>query len=349
MLKRRNGFTLIELLVVIAIIAVLIGLLLPAVQKVREAAARMQCSNNLKQMGLAEHNYHSTYGKFTCSYDIEIPKPPTRPTYAFWPWSFYLLPYMEQQNLYSQIDQNLVSYTPTGSTPNVNVPLVQTPLKVYICPSSPNNGRIYNFPVPANLNGTLPGLPAGTFTGSTSDYTASSGIRNWTQLVNPLPTETNLTDIGQRNGPMRVTQHDSPSAAASFSPYLSVTDITDGTSNTIMVGELAGRPDFYNAAHTTTGPAGANVGAGWADAFNGEHWPNGTSFDGNFVGSNIPGGTCLINCSNAESRGFYSFHTSGVNFLLCDGSVRFFSQSTNNRVLVFMITAQRGEVIPSDS
>jgi len=347
MVKRRNGFTLIELLVVIAIIAVLIGLLLPAVQKVREAAARMQCSNNMKQMGLAEHNYHSTFGKFTGSYNIEIPKPPTRPSYTLWPWCFYLLPYVEQQNLYNQIDQNQLSFAP-GGVANVNTLPMQTPLKVFICPSSPVNGKVYNFPVPANLGTTLPGLPAGVLTASASDYTASSGIRNWNTLVVPLPTETNLTDIGQRHGCMRVTQHDSPSAAASFSPALGVSDITDGTSNTIMVGELAGRPDFYNAAHTIVGPAGANPGAGWGDAFNGEHWPNGTSFDGNFVGSDVAAGTCLINCSNKASRGYYSFHTSGSNFLLADGSVRFFSQSTNNRVLVFMITSQRGEVVPSD-
>jgi prepilin-type N-terminal cleavage/methylation domain-containing protein len=354
MFKRRHGFTLIELLVVIAIIAVLIGLLLPAVQKVREAAARMQCSNNLKQMGLAEHNYHSTYGKFTGSYNIEIPKPPTRPSYTLWPWCFYLLPYLEQQNLYNQIDQNQLSFAP-GGVPNVNTPLVQTPLKVFMCPSSPSNGKIYSFPVPANLGKTLPGLPAGVLTASASDYSAISGVRNWNTLVNPLPTETNLTDIGQRHGMMRVVQHDSPSVASQFSPQLSVTDITDGTSNTFMVCELAARPDVYNAQHTTiasgVGPTVFNSGAGWADAFNGENWPGGTTFDGNIPsGASSPpdGGPCMINCTNYVGRSFYSFHTAGCNFLVSDGSVRFMSQSTNNRVLAFMITSQRGEVIPND-
>src|SRR5437764_6773298 len=124
-----------------------------------------------------------------------------------------------------------------------------------------------------------------------------------------------------------------------------ITDITDGSSNTFLAGELAGRPDVYNAARQVVA-AGVNPGAGWGDAFNGEHWPNGTSFDGNLVGSNVPGGTCLINCSNLQSRGMYSFHTGGCNFLSADGSVRFFSQSTDNRVVVFMITSQRGEVVP---
>src|SRR6186997_2991108 len=105
-LRTPAGFTLIELLVVIAIIAVLIGLLLPAVQKVREAANRMKCTNNLKQIGLAEHSYHDTYNKYTCSWDYEPPKPPIRPTAVSHNWSVYLLPYLEQTNLYKQYDFN---------------------------------------------------------------------------------------------------------------------------------------------------------------------------------------------------------------------------------------------------
>src|SRR5437879_12005775 len=132
MSRRRNGFTLIELLVVIAIIAVLIGLLLPAVQKVREAANRIKCTNNLKQIGLAEPGYHDTYGKFTCSWDYEQAKPPTRPTAVSHAWSVYLLPYIEQDNLYKQYNFNGVLY----NDPNATV--VKTPLKIFQCPSSPN-------------------------------------------------------------------------------------------------------------------------------------------------------------------------------------------------------------------
>jgi prepilin-type N-terminal cleavage/methylation domain-containing protein/prepilin-type processing-associated H-X9-DG protein len=338
MLKRRDGFTLIELLVVIAIIAVLIGLLLPAVQKIREAAARMACQNNLKQLGLAEHGYHDTYGKFTVSWDYEQPKPPQRPTGVSFSWGVYLLPYLEQDNLFKKFDFNGLSYnnTPNGA-------LVQAKLKVFQCPSSPNQGRIYDFPVRANV---LPAIPAGTLTASASDYSAVTGVRSWSLLVAPTPAETDLVDIGQRHGILRGSTMD-PTILASFSPQMTIPSITDGLSNTFMLCELAGRPDVYNARRQVIAQ-GVNPGAGWGDGFNGEHWPNGTSFDGNIDSTgNIPAGTCLINCSNYQSRAFYSFHSGGCNFLLGDGSVRFFADSTSSRVLAFMITCQRGEVIPS--
>src|SRR5262249_20989159 len=139
--RRRVGFTLIELLVVIAIIAVLIGLLLPAVQKVRDAAARTQCANNLKQIGLAMHNHHDTYGYFPPGYPIDLNQ-----GIVLGPWGVSLLPYLEQQNVYQQYDLKQNFFAAQNQTAG------QTPLTVFQCPASPGHGKIYtdNWTGPAN-------------------------------------------------------------------------------------------------------------------------------------------------------------------------------------------------------
>src|SRR5262249_54251392 len=185
--------------------------------------------------------------------------------------------------------------------------VIQTPLKVFQCPSSPNRGRIYTVTVPANV---LPGLPGGTLTASASDYSAVTGVRKWDILVAPNPTtEPSLVDIGQRHGILRGTTTDL-SIIAQLSPWMKVTDVTDGSSNTILVTEIAGRPDIYNAKRQIIVPAASapySMGAGWGDGFNGETWPGGTTATGDLP---VPdGGPCIINCSNVPARGFYSFHT----------------------------------------
>jgi prepilin-type N-terminal cleavage/methylation domain-containing protein/prepilin-type processing-associated H-X9-DG protein len=329
----RAGFTLIELLVVIAIIAVLIALLLPAVQKVREAAARTQCTNNLKQIGIALHAYHDVAGYFPPSWDYEVPKPPTRPTGVSHAWSTFLLPYLEQSALYNQYDFNKTLYN------NPNSAVIQTPLAVFQCPSTPTQNRIYSFPVPANV---LPGVPGGTLKAAASDYSATTGVRNWNQLVSPSPSEVDLQDIGQRQGLLNGASFETPSVGR----RLKLTTVTDGSSNTIAVAEVAGRPDVYNAARQKVPypPLNMTEGAGWGDPFNGENWPSGSTFDGN---PSAPSGPCLVNCTNLTGRCLYSFHTGGVNILLGDGSVRFLTASTATRIVAFVITSQRGEVVPA--
>ena len=152
----RHAFTLIELLVVIAIIAVLIGLQEPAVKKVREAAARAQCANNLKQIGLALHSYHDSYKRFPPGYVDRNTNPASTPDNDLgpgWGWASFLLPYLEQGNVYNQI--NFSQGIGTGS----NTAVSQLSLKVFLCPSDayPQNFTVWRASTPATISaGPIP-------------------------------------------------------------------------------------------------------------------------------------------------------------------------------------------------
>jgi prepilin-type N-terminal cleavage/methylation domain-containing protein/prepilin-type processing-associated H-X9-DG protein len=302
---RRRAFTLIELLVVIAIIAILIGLLLPAVQKVRDAAARMQCQNNLKQFGLALHNYHDTNLKFPAAYSY----PPTTQVPFVHGWGVFILPYIEQDNIYRQYNQQAHFF----QAPNATV--IQIPIKTFRCPSSPEPTGLNSTP-----GGLIPGIPS--YQAAKNDYAPTSGILGslWDIIVGP-PAE------GNRHGIIRANLNQR------------IADITDGTSNTVMLGEIAGRNLLYRVGRQVTG---LNVGGGWGDPYNGENWFGGSRADGTGQGS------CIINCTNEFGKGLYSFHTGGANVVMGDGSVRMLNQSINGRTFAFLITAAKGEVVPGD-
>ena len=305
--KRASGFTLIELLVVIAIIAVLIALLLPAVQQAREAARRTQCKNSLKQIGLAMHSYHDTFNQFPPGYIAKIPFNIISGEKSLWSWGAFILPYIDQANLYNQISpgNNLLE--------NVLVAYpgaLQTKLAVFRCASDtgPQTNNYVESMTPGattvnNYNANVVDSNGNTVAISTSNYVMVSGpadsttpaVRDQSQsLKDPL-------GIGFQNG------------------NINFRDITDGSSNTLLVGERA-----WNYKSRILGAATV---FGFSASINDQ----GSSANVKSAGMNALGLT--YNGINAtvgiqhDRRGFSSSHVGGAHFLMCDGSVRFVSEN----------------------
>lgn len=284
----HRAFTLIELLVVIAIIAVLIGLLLPAVQKVREAAARMRCQNNLKQIGIAQHNYHSVHGYFTPGYQYagNYFAGGYNANSNEHTWVTLLLPYIEQENLYRQIHWN-VNFGQPASNPNFAVTSVFLPIMT--CPSDDIANLAYTYYAKGN-------------------YVANYGIGPWLNVhVNPTPQNTTVAP-----GPLGTNSR------------TSITSITDGTSNTAMVSEVIRAPgdDFRGVLHYPEGPLYTHnhtPGSLVPDQIRSTLCVS--TVLAPCVGS-FGDWTSRRMIVTARSR-----HTNGVNLLLCDGSVRFVSNN----------------------
>jgi prepilin-type N-terminal cleavage/methylation domain-containing protein/prepilin-type processing-associated H-X9-DG protein len=275
---RRSGFTLIELLVVIAIIAILIGLLVPAVQKVREAAARLQCSNNLKQIALGVHNFHDTYKGFPAFYGINQQS-----------WMYQILPYIEQGNV-----QKLTR--PWGQ-----------PIPIFKCPSDQNNQDVY----PG-------GFGFGTY-GMTS-YLANTG-RDWNDW---------------RTGDTGVL-----GLYPSRKKGIRLTDITDGTSSTLMVGER---------------PPGKEQYWGWWCYVDGDSLMWAITHRLIIGSSNLTGKPCPSPAyfspgnfhEDCDANHWWSGHTGGANFAFCDGTVRFLTYDAGTTVVPIMATRAGGEIGAND-
>ena len=318
---RRTAFTLIELLVVIAIIAVLIGLLLPAVQKVRDAAMRMQCSNNLKQIGIALHAYHDALGMLP-AYGFDFPSQPN-PPYGTQGHSALglILPFLEQDNVDRLARRDRSVIDPVNLPPNYGTNVSgATPIKVYQCPSAPFRTVDYA-PYFVSL-----GFPnKGPLILGPTDYAIIRGITGgFAGRCCPAGTASGNTGVmGTKTQTHRIT------------------DITDGTSNTILVVEDGGRMQVYaqRQAVMPNGPgqAGWTLNAAWAD------YNTAVTVHGSSPGGTVNAGCCVVNCSNNGE--IYAFHTAGANTLRGDGSVFFLKESIAPGVLAALISYQGGEVV----
>jgi len=349
--KKHRGFTLIELLVVIAIIAVLIALLLPAVQAAREAARRTQGVNNMKQMGLAIHNYHDQQGIFPPS---TISLAPGQGGWGAWSnsnvsWRILILPNMEQNPVYNSI--NFLLQNGGGDT---IATAWYARLSVYSCPSdgqntgfTPQNSPVGSYAMycPNRPGTTTQEVPTTNYYMSFGDNYAVlplSGANPW-ETPFPIPAGTTAR-IGWNGfwgtrGVIAAPAGD-VEAFRGFADYrtMNVTNmagITDGTSNTIIVGEGLPDQDANNCVWDATGAA-----AGVTVPIN---WYTGAPYAG--FGSGAPWNAR----ASYAGKGFKSRHPGGANFVFADGSVHFLKNSINRVTYAALGSRAGGEVISSDA
>jgi prepilin-type N-terminal cleavage/methylation domain-containing protein len=371
----RAAFTLVELLVVIAIIGILVGLLLPAVQAAREAARRMQCSNNLKQLGLAVHNFESARRQLPTSL-----RPPSNLASSGEQSRVSvltdLLPYLEQTAVFDRYNKAI------NWNQGVNIPLSQTRIPAFICPTNPDGGVLDTAP-PGSTAAYIPGIASAT------DYSPIFGIAPgvFTQLLG-IPAPDSFRDPAEIfagvNPPYTYVRGFFPKNATinsgtglQTSKGATFSNVSDGLSNTIAIAESSGRPFVYVKRRKLGGGnalTDTDASSSTTDRLNSGGWARPASDIILFGSTNDPrgvlGGTIAFNTTNGHNlRGItytaqgvaqtilglpiathgtgapYSFHTGGANFTRGDGSVQFLSDSIDFRSFISLATVSGGETI----
>ncbi len=329
--KPHGAFTLIELLVVVTIIGILIAMLLPAVQAVREAARQLQCKNNLKQLALACHNYESQMHGLPLLYSSS----------SQLGWMTQVLPFVEEESVYNQYDITL----PWFDAANAKVSAER--ISVLECPSSPVS-HVYTG-MDAAFAGLSPNAMT-TFTVATTDYFAISGASSATTVKAPSTIPAGYF-VAYPNASLQTDLSGVFGAQSSTSGCYRLADTSDGLSNTVMIGEMAGRPwlfvaggeqvpheafPSYVSVGSTNGDIMLNYGMGaWVHNNN---FTMGTwSRDGA-----LKGGPCAINCSNY--RGMFGFHPHGACAAFADGSVHLLAAEMTPAVFFALVTARANEV-----
>ncbi|TWT34411.1 DUF1559 domain-containing protein [Blastopirellula retiformator] len=315
----RRAFTLVELLVVIAIIGVLIALLLPAVQQAREAARRSQCRNNLKQMGLALHNYHDVYGSLP---PAAVRAPYTTSAGWFgkpgWGWGSLILPFVEQDAMHDALGVTQNRLENYASIPNF-VELSQTKLPVYLCPSSPApdiNARFKknafdaaDVPATSNYKGVFGSFNEGATSGGPSDC-PSGWYRGYC-----FRAETGLFGGGS---------------------HVKFRDITDGTSNTLAIGEVT---------YGDLGDGVDRMAAVWIGMYNGSGYSGNDSVVR--VLSESLANTTARRINGTFRNAYSSHHPGGAQFLFGDGSVHFLAETTDGATTENLADRADGNVVGS--
>lgn len=323
--EKRSAFTLIELLIVIAILAVLIALLLPAVQKVRETASRMKCQSNLRQLGMALHHYHEVNGKFPIG-QVNDNLTDNGPSYSYnrGTWFQFILPYVEQESLYQQIyawDQSMLDIGHYICA----APGHETILPTFVCPSDPNGAKVLT---------QWTGSGASPNNGTPQDSQGFHGnyvVCGGSDTFNPSysPSGTSLNGIFYVQSTTRLT------------------DITDGSSNTLLSSEILLVPD--NLTNTTSCCEGNDLRGRYYNSYSGDSSfstlqpPNTSAPDITDLCLNVPYAPCTESTTNI-SHFARSLHTGGVNAGLADGSVRFIANTVNAQVYLALGTRAGGEV-----